>query len=321
MQKKILFIIFYFGNFPPYFQRFLQSCAANSSICWRIYTDNTEEYSWPDNVRKIGMTFSECRELFQSGFDFKISLNKPLKLCDYKPAYGYILEDSLQEYDFWGYCDLDQIFGDLSLCVSDDILLEYDKLYTLGHFTLYRNDRSVNRCFMSSFGNRLPYREVFSASFPIGFDEWGTGNINEIFRASRFKVLEEACGADIWPESMNFRLSGYCEYTGKYMPENNIDCILRYDNGRILQCWLEDGGWKEKEYPYVHMQKRDFSDKCGDGTEKSYYIIPTRFLDGTTDRMTAMRAGVRRYIINRQFLKVKIRSIKHRIKLTMLKFI
>ena len=314
ISNSILFIIFYFGSFPPYFQRFLQSCAANKSVNWRIYTDNRTEYVWPDNVHRIEMSFRECRELFQSRFDFSISLEEPAKLCDYKPAYGYILEDSLANYDFWGHCDIDQIFGDLSLCLADEILSEYDKMYTLGHFTVYRNDPQVNRCFMSPWGKRIPYREVYSSPLPAGFDEWGDGNINEIFRASSFKMLSEACGADIWPESMNFCLSSYCEQTGGYVPEKGRNCIFRYGDGRLFQCRCADGQWREKEYPYVHMQKRNFSDEYGDGKETSYYIIPNRFIAGTTEKEQAMKEGVRRYIVNRQFLKVKFRNLKQRIK-------
>ena len=314
MTTSIIFIVFYFGSFPLYFQRFLQSCAANPCVNWRIYTDNLTEYIWPDNVHRIKMSFQECRELFQSRFDFPISLDEPAKLCDYKPAYGYILEESLADYDFWGHCDVDQIFGDLSLCLADGVLADYDKAYTLGHFTVYRNDPAVNRCFMSPWGKRIPYRETYTNPLPAGFDEWGAGNIDEIFRASSFQMLSEACGADIWPESMNFCLISYCEQTGRYMPEKGTDCIFRYGDGRLFQCRYADGQWLEKEYPYVHMQNRKFSDEYGDGTERSYYIIPNRFIAGTTEKEMAMKAGVKHHVMIRQFLRVKFRNLRQRIK-------
>ena len=62
------------------------------------------------------------------------------------------------------------------------------------------------------------------------------------------------------------------------------------------------------------MQKRNFSDEYGDGKERSYYIIPNKFIAGTTEKEQAMKEGVRRYVVNRQFLKVKFRNLKQRIK-------
>ena len=40
-------------------------------------------------------------------------VNSPYKLCDYKPVYGLIFDEDLQDYDFWGHCDVDLIFGDI----------------------------------------------------------------------------------------------------------------------------------------------------------------------------------------------------------------
>ena len=80
--------------------------------------------------------------------DFEITLSKPQKLCDYKCAYGVIFEDYIQDYDWWGHCDLDQIFGNLNMFVTEDMLRKYDKLFSLGHLSLYKNSYKNNRIFM-----------------------------------------------------------------------------------------------------------------------------------------------------------------------------
>ena len=77
-----------------------------------IITDIKEKYDYPDNVKVINMSFTELRKKVQSCFDFKIYLGKPYKLCDYKCAYGLIFEEYIKNYDFWGHCDLDCIYGD-----------------------------------------------------------------------------------------------------------------------------------------------------------------------------------------------------------------
>ena len=134
--KKVCFIIPYFGKLPNYFQLFLNSCKYNNKFNWLIFTDDNGIYEFPDNVKKINMTFEECKKIIQNKFDFEICLPTPKKLCDYKPAYGWIFSEYLSEYKFWGYCDLDVIFGDISSFINEEMLDEYDKLYNLGHLTI-----------------------------------------------------------------------------------------------------------------------------------------------------------------------------------------
>ena len=79
-------------------------------------------------------------------FDFSIYLDHPYKLCDYKPAYGYIFAEYAHGYDYWGHCDMtDCIFGNLRKFLSDDFLSGADKFMFLGHMTLYRNTDEINR--------------------------------------------------------------------------------------------------------------------------------------------------------------------------------
>ena len=43
----------------------------------------------------------------------QVTLDRPYKLCDFKPAYGFIFGEYLKEYDYWGHCDIDIVWGDL----------------------------------------------------------------------------------------------------------------------------------------------------------------------------------------------------------------
>ena len=53
------------------------------------------------------------KERIQRIFDFPISLERPYKLCDYKPSYGEVFKDELAGYDFWGNCDIDLVWGNI----------------------------------------------------------------------------------------------------------------------------------------------------------------------------------------------------------------
>ena len=88
----------------------------------------------------------------QGEFEFRVSnildveykFSYGYKLCDLKPVYGHIYQQELDPFDFWGYCDLDVIFGRLDPFVSQEFLGNYDIITSLeriiaGHFTLLKN--------------------------------------------------------------------------------------------------------------------------------------------------------------------------------------
>lgn len=168
-MKRIAFIILYFGKFKNYFPLFLISCKNNPSINWMIFTDDKSDYPYPKNVKVIYTTFEKIKERVQKQFDFQICLNRPYKLCDYKPAYGEIFSDELKDYDFWGYCDIDLIFGNIRRYLTEDILNKFSKVFTRGHFSLYKNSPDVN----SFYRNIDGFRNAFTMERPFAFDEWG----------------------------------------------------------------------------------------------------------------------------------------------------
>ena len=243
---KIAMVLPYFGAFPEYASLFFQSCAANPDYTWLILTDSSVPCDLPNNVKIISMTFQRCRELIQKNkFDFPISLKTPQKLCDYKCAYGYLFKSYLSGFDFWGHCDMDQIFGELGRFVTPELLERYDKLYTLGHFTLYRNKPENNVRFMEPINGASRYREVFSTPGSCGFDEWMPGNINQSYACHGWPLLAEAIGADVDPYYTSFRLVWYDQAAKRYIRETadnggrRVGCISTV--GR-MGCFAKGSG-------------------------------------------------------------------------------
>ena len=107
-------IIPYFGKLPNYFDLWLESVRHNLDYNFLIITDEEIENNLPENVRVIKSSFEDLVKKIQSLYPFKISLKSPYKLCDYRPAYGEIFKEELVKYDFWGYCDVDLIFGSIN---------------------------------------------------------------------------------------------------------------------------------------------------------------------------------------------------------------
>ena len=309
MNKKIVLVIPYFGKLPNYFQIFLDSCAYNTDFDWLIISDNTTLYNYPKNVHFIKMSFDKCKELVQSHFDFQITLHTPQKLCDYKCAYGYIFSDFLNEYDWWGHCDLDQIFGNLGTFITEDMLNIYDKIGSIGHMTLYRNIPENNRVFMSN-GR---YREVFTTERGCGFDEWMQGNVNDIYIKTGRPVFLENFGADINAYRTSFQLVDYDIEKGVYTQSSVSNSVFLWNRGELTQIYKENGQLKFSEYPYVHFQKRSMEDHRSNKMRDNFYIIPNRFVDGDVEPVKFLQKTNLCNIVNTQFLKVKWKSLKYRL--------
>lgn len=48
-----------------------------------------------------------------------------------------MFQEYIKDYDFWGHCDADLIFGDIRKFVTDDILNKYDRLGVDGFFPCF----------------------------------------------------------------------------------------------------------------------------------------------------------------------------------------
>ena len=120
-KVSICLITTRFGSFPPYFECVLRSCALNPDIHWLIFSDDTTERTLPPNVVIKQTSLKELRGLFCAKLGMEVALEKPLQLCNLKPAFGYLFAESLANYEFWGHCDLDMIFGDIRKFLNKEI--------------------------------------------------------------------------------------------------------------------------------------------------------------------------------------------------------
>jgi len=172
-MSRIIFIITYIGKFPWYFPYFLHSCKYNPTIDFLFFTDNNDQnLELPANVKIIPFSIELFKIEATKALGFEVSINYSYKLCDFKPAYGCIYADYIKEYDFWGYCDIDVIFGNIRLFITEELLNEYDMInarhdYLTGSFALYRNQPFLQELFKQS----KDYRKVFTNPRNFFFDE------------------------------------------------------------------------------------------------------------------------------------------------------
>lgn len=171
-QNRIALILPYYGKLPIWFEAFILSCSYNLTIDWLIFTDLNSSMDLPTNVRFISLSKNDLVELIAQKTGIRHSLPNPHKLCDFKPLYGHIFENYLQNYSYWGHCDMDIIWGNLSTFLTRISFRQYDvvssrKNVISGHFTIYRNSPELNY-FYKSVPNFL---KAFTQTQYQGFDE------------------------------------------------------------------------------------------------------------------------------------------------------
>jgi hypothetical protein len=242
--KKILLIGCYMGPLPGYFRLWLKSCEYNPTIDWLIFTDQ-KIIDLPGNVKIINATLSQLKEVFSEKLGFPVPLERPYKLCDYKPAYGLIFSKYVEPYDFWGHCDFDMIFGDIRHFITPDILSDYDRIFNLGHLSLFRNNEFINQAFMLDGGTEN-YKVVYSAEQNFGFDEYN--GINIIFRNNHIKTYETRSIADISYKYKRFKL----------VPAdiNYPNQIFFWERGSVYRYSFFDNREHLDNFIYIHFQKR-----------------------------------------------------------------
>lgn len=319
LMDRIAFIIAYFGRFNNYFQIFLNSCASNKDMCdWLIFTDDYTLYDYPSNVKVTYMTWDEMKKLIRYKIDCPVRIDRPYKLCDYKPAYGRIFSEYLKGYRFWGECDCDLIWGRFSHFLTNDILISYDKIFDLGHCTIYRNSPEMNNFFMRPLHDKERYKEVYGTSDNCSFDEEYNGSINNIVLESRIKMFDKSFAANIYTKSSNFKLTSMNSDKRNYSVEKKSDSFFVWDEEGIIRYKKDQSGLRKEEFLYIHFQSRPMKVQTFKDSKK-IKIIPNSFDElevNEVDEITFSK--VKKKHFNLHYLKLRssnmIKKIKRRLR-------
>lgn len=316
-NKKCVLILPYFGKFNNYFPLFLKSCGMNPDFDWIIFTDNKDQYDYPDNVHKVMTTLGKVKETSERKFGFPVCLNSAYKLCDYKPAYGYLFEEYIVGYRYWGHCDCDLIFGKMEGFLDPLFDEGYDKIFAAGHLTLYKNNYDNNRRFMKPYNGRLIYKEAFQTDKIYVFDEdMNDNNVHRIFLDDGAQIFQTDLSMNPAPKFARFRRAYYNPEIHGFSWEPFKIARYYWNNGAIIEYAYKNNNIKEKEYLYMHLQLRKMRIEKGVYISDYYEILPDRF----SKRHTAprnkkeMRLWSVKFTYLRRFDVLK-RKIKNRLNL------
>ena len=259
--KTICFVVVYFGKWPIWFPAFLHSCKSNPTINWIFFTDYGSPAHHSPNVVFYDKTLSQMRELINKKIGKEATLEDAYKVCDYKPAFGILFDDYLKDFDFWGHCDIDIIWGDIRKYTTQEILDKYDIFSTRkgmisGHFSLFRNTLRINQLFRQS----SEFAEVTRQVACLAFDEEGmTRLIAPLARVGSIRVY--------WPKFLQNYAdpktdtpSRLPQYINKYL----------WENGKLFDCTGESAA----EILYLHFMTWK---KTLTGCELTYEADPGKF--------------------------------------------
>lgn len=172
-EQSMAIIVCYLGKLPWYFEYFVYSCKHNPSVDFIIIADDaTYTKPLPVNVKFILSTLQEINALATSNLGFDTRIENGYKLCDFKPTYGIVFKELLTEYDFWGFGDIDVIYGNIRAFITDELLNNYDLIsvrpdWIPGCFVLFKNYDRMNKLFMLS----RDYKKVLMSDKHYCFDE------------------------------------------------------------------------------------------------------------------------------------------------------
>lgn len=271
-MKKIVIIGVYFGEFPSNYKLWLRSCEYNSTVDFLIFTNQMIE-SKMKNVKYINISFENFNKLIKNKIGNEFNIEHPYKCCDYRPAYGVIFEDYIREYDFWGHCDFDMIFGDIRKFITEDMLNIYDKILPLGHLSLYRNTSKVNNRYKEEGSLVGDYEEVFrNSNENFAFDEIkGIGNI---YYRNKYPFFDKIIFADISITKKRFTL-----ILNDKNRKNYNNQVFYWENGHVCRAYEDDGIIKIDEFIYIHFKQRKYLKNLVDMDNcNSFYICDLGFI-------------------------------------------
>lgn len=264
-KPTCLVIAVYFGKLPSYFSLFIRSIAFNSGIDFLLITDQLVPVT-PKNLKVKQMTLDQFRSKTAAALEMNVSMPRPYKICDFRPAFGHIFAEDITGYTHWGHCDLDVIFGDILRRIPVEVFHSYRKILVRGNFALYRNDSVANSWYRTELPD-VDYRRVFSTPNPFHFDE--SAGILRILKHLNVPVWNEECIFNIEWEHFRMRAVGSSPGYHTYV----------WHNGRVLEYSGQPGGpYKVREAILIHLMKRPMSTPDFDVDNAERIVIgPDRF--------------------------------------------
>ena len=183
----------------------------------------------------------------------------PIKLCDLRPLYPIIHYAHIKDYDFYGWTDMDILFGDIRSFYTDDLLTKFDvlssqKVRISGHLALFRNTDKYRNAYKKIYH----WREHLAYPEFIGIDEHG---ITNALTMTFFDKLNER---------MNWKIDNFFTRWLKKGKIKKFYMMEQYTTPFTVTPWLD--GSINSNQPDVWFYKDGVITNSRDGERKFMYL-------------------------------------------------
>lgn len=107
-------LIVYFGQLPKWFDMWRYTAHINQHIDFHVMQNDRNDCV-EDNIfyHKMSPDDFNTASLLKAE---RMAVKSPYKLCDFRPLFAEIFPDLIEDYGYWGWGDLDVIYGDVLGC-------------------------------------------------------------------------------------------------------------------------------------------------------------------------------------------------------------
>lgn len=268
-MNRVCILIPYFGKWPAHFAPFLESCRYNSTLTFLIFTNLQPPSVVPPNVQFHHATLVDIKRKLDAVLGFEAAPLSPYKLCDVRPAFGLIFREYIRDFDFWGWGDIDVLFGRVDAFGITHLLTSYDVIsfrqhWISGSFCILKNDTRINTLFLTSSDLRKVYldpRHLCFDEISFCWDAAANSPIEEIeFPHDNFtKIVIEAA-------TKNTLRVHFKDLLKESIPRGGY---LVWDRGRIF----DHEGNEHLLYHYVTEKKKPYFKNDGfKNVAEKFYI-------------------------------------------------
>lgn len=256
-QYRFGIVVPYFGQWPEWFQLYLKTLEKNRQLTVFFITDCSIPSVAPSNAVFKEMSFQEYSAEVSQKLSIEFYPPRAWKLCDLKPFYGVLHEDLFKGYDFFGWGDIDLIYGDVAGFLQRQAdegrdILSFHSYILSGHMCLVRNERKMREsCF------RIPrWKECLESKKNCLLDEQAFTKVHYPLYGLIRKIANHLPGDNRQAyrtvalcERMSHLLYGKRGLTEYYTtPWLVNDWLWHYDNGHITTDKPSP-----IEIPYLHF--------------------------------------------------------------------
>lgn len=241
---RAIIISAYIGPLPGWFPLWARSAGCNPGVDFLVVTDQPEPPGMPANVTFRHATLADLQRHWSQHCQIDVALTSPYKLNDFKPLFWTLVPD-IADYDYWGFCDLDVLFGDLTPIVST-LCGRYDMILSEGHLRFLRTG-NVSQQAWQDITTPRPWRDILTDPANFGMDEHQS--INRVFASGpRSWFADPGMVADIHPSFRQFRR----------LPHLRNDRVQAFfwEDGHVFREFYRGGKYGREELLYIHFQKR-----------------------------------------------------------------